>query len=397
MKILFIISGSIAAKKSLNVLNILKKKGVYVNCIVTDSAKKIINLNSLKSSIKGKIYSNFSEKNKKMLHILLTRKSDLIAVCPATANIIAKFANGYADDLASTSLIAANKQIVIVPAMNVVMWNNPINLKNVQKLQKNGIEFIGPEYGFLSCGEVGLGRFSDENKISKIILEYLNKSKKLAGKKCIITAGPTIESIDAVRYISNHSSGKQGYEIAKQLSLVGAKVILITGPTNIPQPTNVKTIKVKTANEMNIAVQKNLPANIAIFASAVSDIKPKKIKNYKIKNDKLINIPLIKNPDIIKNVSLNKKKRPQLVIGFALETDNIIDNSLKKIKSKRCDWIIANKLSKNNQVFGSDFNKITLVKKEKIRKFKKMTKVNVSKKIVEEIIKNFELKSLRKK
>ena len=390
MKILFIISGSIAAKKSLNVLNILKKKGVYVNCIVTDSAKKIINLNSLKSSIKGKIYSNFSEKNKKMLHILLTRKSDLIAVCPATANIIAKFANGYADDLASTSLIAANKQIVIVPAMNVVMWNNPINLKNVQKLQKNGIEFIGPEYGFLSCGEVGLGRFSDENKISKIILEYLNKSKKLAGKKCIITAGPTIESIDAVRYISNHSSGKQGYEIAKQLSLVGAKVILITGPTNIPQPTNVKTIKVKTANEMNIAVQKNLPANIAIFAAAVSDIKPKKIKNYKIKNDKLINIQLIKNPDIIKNVSLNKKKRPQLVIGFALETDNIIDNSLKKIKSKRCDWIIANKLDKNNQVFGSDFNKITLVKKEKIRKFKKMTKVNIAKKIVEEILKSFE-------
>ena len=325
-----------------------------------------------------------------MLHILLTRKSDLITVCPATANIIAKLANGYANDLASTSLIAANKQILIVPAMNVSMWNNPINLNNVRKLQKIGIEFIGPEYGYLSCGEIGLGRLSNENKISKIILEYLKKSKKLYGKKCIVTSGPTIEPIDVVRYISNNSSGKQGYEIAKQLSLVGAKVILITGPTNIPQPSNVKIIKVKTAKEMNKAVQKNLPANIAIFAAAVCDIKPKKLKNIKIKNDKLINIPLIKNPDIIKNLSLNKNKRPQLVIGFALETNNIIDNSLKKIKLKQCDWIIANKLDKDNQVFGSDFNKITLIKKEKIRNFKKMSKVNVSKKIVEEIIKNFE-------
>ena len=391
MKILFIISGSIAAKKSLNVLNILKKKGVYVNCILTNSAKKIINLNSLKSSIKGSIYYDSSEKRKKMLHISLTRECHLIVVCPATANIIAKFANGYADDLASTSLVAANKQILIVPAMNVEMWNNSINLNNLQKLKKNRIEFIGPEYGFLSCGEVGLGRLSNESKISKIILEYLNKSKKLVGKKCIVTAGPTRESIDLVRYISNYSSGKQGYEIAKQLSLTGAKVILITGPTSIPHPTNVKIINIKTANEMNIAVQNNLPADIAIFAAAVSDIKPKKFKNLKIKKDKLKNIMLIKNPDIIKNVSLNKKNRPQLIIGFALETDNKINNSLIKIESKQCDWILANKLNKKNQVFGSDFNKISLVRKESIKKYKKMTKINVSKIIVGEIIKYFKL------
>jgi len=390
MKVLFIITGSIAAKKSLNVLNILKKKGIYVNCIVTDNAKKIINVNSLKLSIKGKIYSNLSEKNKKMFHILLTRESELIVVCPATANIIAKFAHGYADDLASTSLIAANKQIIIIPAMNVEMWNNPINLKNVQKLQKNGIEFIGPEHGLLSCKEVGLGRLTNENKISKIILGYLNKSKKLVGKSCIVTAGPTIEAIDSVRYISNYSSGKQGYEIAKQLSLVGAKVTLITGPTNIPQPTNIKTIKVKTAYEMNKQVQKKLPIDIAIFAAAVSDIKPKIFKNYKIKSDKLKNINLIRNPDIIKNVSSNKNKRPQLVIGFSIETNNEIKNSLKKMKSKRCNWIIINKLNKKNMIFGSDFNKITLVKKDKIIRWKKMSKINVSKKIVEEIIKDIE-------
>ena len=210
MKILFIISGSIAAKKSLNVLNILEKKRVYINCIVTENAKKMINLNTLKSVIKGKIYTNSSEKKNKMLHILLSRESDLIVVCPATANIIAKLANGYANDLASTSLIASNKKILIVPAMNVKMWNNSINLINVKKLIKNGIEFIGPTYGFLSCGEIGLGRLSNTNKISKIILEHLNKSKKLLGKKCIVTAGPTQEAIDIVRYISNNSSGKQG-------------------------------------------------------------------------------------------------------------------------------------------------------------------------------------------
>ena len=390
MKILFIISGSIAAKKSLNVLNILEKKRVYINCIVTENAKKMINLNTLKSVIKGKIYTNSSEKKNKMLHILLSRESDLIVVCPATANIIAKLANGYANDLASTSLIAANKKILIVPAMNVKMWNNSINLINVKKLIKNGIEFIGPTYGFLSCGEIGLGRLSNTNKISKIILEHLNKSKKLLGKKCIVTAGPTQEAIDIVRYISNNSSGKQGYEIAKQLSLAGAKVILITGPTNIPKPTNVKIINIKTAKEMNMVVKKNLTADVAIFTAAVSDVRPKKLKNYKIKKDKLKKISLISNPDIIKNVSLNKKNRPKLTIGFALETSNEINNSLIKIKSKKCDWIIANKVSKDNQVFGSDFNKISLIKKENIKKYKKMTKINVSKIIVEEIIKYFE-------
>ena len=390
MNLLFIISGSIAVKKCKKILSILTNKGIFINCIITESAKKLINYKLIKKSIKGKVYFDSSEKNNKMLHILLSRESDLIVVCPATANIIAKLANGYANDLASTSLIASNKKILIVPAMNVKMWNNSINLINVKKLIKNGIEFIGPTYGFLSCGEIGLGRLSNTNKISKIILEHLNKSKKLLGKKCIVTAGPTQEAIDIVRYISNNSSGKQGYEIAKQLSLAGAKVILITGPTNIPKPTNVKIINIKTAKEMNMVVKKNLTADVAVFTAAVSDVRPKKLKNYKIKKDKLKKISLISNPDIIKNVSLNKKKRPKLTIGFALETSNEINNSLIKIKSKKCDWIIANKVGKDNQVFGSDFNKISLIKKENIKKYNKMTKINVSKIIVEEIIKYFE-------
>ena len=346
----------------------------------------MINKSKIKSCIKGNLFTDSSEKNNKMLHIKLTRESNLIVVLPATANIMAKFANGIADDLASTTLIAANKKIICVPAMNVEMWNNVSNIKNINILINKGIEFIGPEHGNLSCGEFGLGRMSEKTKISNIILHHLNKTSSLLGKKCIVTAGPTVEPIDKIRYISNHSSGKQGYEIAKELSLSGAKVILITGPVNIAKPANVKTIKIKTANEMNKIVQKNLPCDIAIFTAAVSDIRPINYKNYKIKKNKLKKISFKQNPDIIKNVSLKTNKRPKLIIGFALETNNEIANAIKKIKSKECDWIVVNKLNKYNNVFGSDYNKVTFVKNKSITSFKKMTKTNVSKKIIKEII-----------
>ena len=258
MKLLFIISGSIAAKKCQKILKDLSEKKIHINCIITDNANKMINTNIIQKSIKGKIFFNSSEKNNKMLHIKLSRKSDLIVVCPATANIIAKLAHGYADDLASTALIASNKQILFMPAMNVEMWNNRINKSNVLTLQKSGIEFIGPNYGYLSCGEIGLGRLTNEKKIVQVISNYLNRSKKLQNKKCIVTAGPTLEPIDPIRYISNHSSGIQGYEIAKQLMLSGAKVTLISGPTNLQPPPNIKIIKVQTAKEMNKAVKNNL-------------------------------------------------------------------------------------------------------------------------------------------
>ena len=222
-------SGSIAAKKCNKILKALTIKKVVVDCIITKSAKKMINTKIIAKIIQGKIYYDSSEKNNKMLHIKLTRNSDLIVVCPATANLIAKFAHGYADDLASTSLITSNKQILFMPAMNKEMWNNKINKKNVMILQKSGVEFVGPDYGFLSCGEIGLGRLSGEKKIVRIIIDYLYRTKRLKNIKCLITAGPTIEPIDPVRYISNYSSGKQGYEIAKQLMLDGAKVILIFG------------------------------------------------------------------------------------------------------------------------------------------------------------------------
>ena len=256
MRLLFVMSASIALEKAVEVLKALTARNIIIDCIITDNAKKMTNYKNIQMVIKGKIYTNKSESKNKMLHINLTRAANLVVVCPATANLIAKFANGYADDLASTSLIAANKQIIMIPAMNSEMWNNHINQINISKLKKMGIDFIGPEYGRLSCGELGLGRLSESKKIINILIQNINKSKLLKDKTCLITAGPTIEPIDNVRYISNYSSGKQGYEIAKQMILSGAKVILISGPTNIQAPYNSRIVNVKTAKEMMSAEKK---------------------------------------------------------------------------------------------------------------------------------------------
>ena len=387
MKILFIITASIAIKKCNEILKQLLLNNIEVDCIVTQNALKMINLKKLKENIKGKVYTNKSEKNNKMLHIQLTRKSDLIVLCPATANIIAKFANGFADDLASTALIASDKKIVIIPAMNSEMWNNPINKKNVSIILKAGIELIGPEYGYLSCGEVGLGRLSNPKKINKNLLEYLNNTQIFKNKSCLITAGPTIEPIDNIRYLSNHSSGKQGYAIAKQMILSGANVTLISGPTNLQAPFKSKLIKVETAEEMYKAVKQNIKTDIAIFTAAVADASPKIFSKIKIKKQNFKKINLKKNKDILYETSSLKKDRPKIVIGFAAETTNHIKNAKNKLLKKNCDAIVVNKIDAKNKVFGSDMNKISIVTKEKVLNFNKTTKTNVAKKITKFIYK----------
>ena len=376
-------TASIAIKKCNEILKNLTSQNILIDCIFTDNAKKLFNLNKLKKNIKGEIYTNDSEKNNRMLHITLTRKNDLIVVCPATANIIAKFANGVANDLASTSLIASNKQIIFVPAMNSEMWNNSINQKNVSLLIKIGVEFIGPEYGSLSCGEKGIGRLSKTKKITKILNQNLEKTQFFKNKKCLITAGPTIEPIDSVRFLSNYSSGKQGYEIAKQMSLSGAKVILISGPTNLQPPFKTKLIKVKTAKEMLDAVKKNSKVDIAIFAAAVSDVSPRTILKTKIKKQNLKNIDLKMNKDILHEASLLKKNRPKIIIGFAAETNNHLKYAKEKLFKKNCDAIILNKINKNNKVFGSEMNKISFITRNSILHMKKTSKTNVAKQIIE--------------
>ena len=317
MKILFIITGSIAVSKCYDILSELKKNKIEVNCLITNNAKKLLNILKIKKNISGKIYTEASEKKEKMLHINLSRKNDLIVVCPSTANTIAKFANGYGDNLASTTLLAANKSIIFIPAMNSMMWNNPINKKNVQYLKSIGVDFIGPKIGRLKCGEYGMGRIEDVIHIVSTLISRIETNNQFINKKCLITAGPTVENIDPVRYISNYSSGKQGYEIANQLARKGADIILISGPTNIQPPSNVKLIKVRTADEMLIQTNKyNKKIDIAVFCAAVADFKIRKISSKKIKKDKLKSLKLIKNIDILKKISTQKKIDLNILLVF---------------------------------------------------------------------------------
>ena len=388
MKLLFIITSSIAAIKSKKILEKLSNKNVYIDCIVTENTKKIINHHKLKAVINGKVYTDKSEKNNKMLHIKLTRKADIVVVCPATANTIAKYANGYGDNLASTTLLASNKQIIFVPAMNTQMWNNKINKKNVNFLINSGVEFIGPKFGNLSCGEIGIGRMENTNNIINTILSKLNNSKIFKGKKCLVTAGPTIEKIDPVRFISNYSSGKQGYEIANQIALQGGSVTLISGPTTLQPPHNVKLIKIRTAKEMYNEIKKIKKIDLGIFSAAVSDYKVGSVYKNKLKKNDFNKIKFNQNIDILKQIGNSKKYRPKLLVGFAAETNNII-GAKKKLLDKNCDVIIYNKINNSNKVFGLDYNKIKVITQNKIVSFPKMSKTNCAKKIVEIIQKNY--------
>ncbi len=383
-RILLIITGSIAAPKCIDILEKLNQENYLISCILTEDAKKYIKINRLKKYTKNKIYTDSSEKKNKMLHINLSRKNDLILVCPATANSIAKFAYGLGNNLASNTLLASNKKIIFAPAMNGQMWANKSNQKNIETLKDRGHEFIGPEIGNLKCGEYGVGRISDAKKIFKKITSHFQGYSYFHNKKCVITAGPTVEMIDPIRYISNQSSGKQGYEIAFQLALTGSKVILISGPTNLDPPPNVKLIKVKSAKDMYDKVKNISNVDIGIHTAAVSDFRIKNIKKSKIKKNKTINLKLIKNIDILKKIGKDKIKRPKVLVGFAAETGNLL-NAENKLKNKNCDIIVYNKISKDNPIFGSDYNKITIITKKSKKNYKKMSKVNCAKEILKHI------------
>ena len=322
-KILFIITGSIAATKCKEIIKSLDSEKIQISCILTNEAKKYINIRDIKKFTKNRIFTDSSEKKEKMLHINLSRNNDLIFVCPASANSIAKFANGYGDNLASNTLLASDKKILFAPAMNSQMWANKSNQKNISTIKNLGHEFIGPEIGNLKCGEFGLGRISDTKKILIKLKQNLESYNIFRNKKCLVTAGPTIEMIDPIRYISNQSSGKQGYEIASQLAINGAKVILISGPTNLDPPPNVKFIQIKSAKEMYKKVKNISNIDIGFFTAAVSDYKNKIILNTKFKKKKSLNLNLVQNIDILEKISINKNKRPKILVGFAAETGSI--------------------------------------------------------------------------
>ena len=361
-KILLIICGGISAYKSLETIRLFKKNGAEIKTILTSSAKEFITPLSVASLSQGKVYSElFNVENEtEMDHIALSRWADIILIAPATANTISKLAQGTTDDLASTVVLASDKDIYLAPAMNIRMWEHQSTKQNLKKLKSFGYKIIGPEIGEMACGEYGEGKMSDPITISSEIDNYFLKQKSNKKLKAIVTAGPTNEYIDPVRFLTNKSSGKQGYEIAKSLSKKGFDTTLISGPTSLSIDEDIKLIKVETADQMLVATQENLPADVAIFSAAVADFKINKKFKSKIKKQDFLKLDLEKNVDILSYVSNHNSMRPNLVIGFAAETDEIELNAKEKLKNKNCDWIISNDVSNRKIGFDSDYNEVTI-------------------------------------
>ena len=388
-KVLLIICGGIAAYKSLEIIRLLKKSGVIIKTILTKSGAEFVTPLSITSLSQSKVYQDlFSiEDESEMDHISLSRWADLILIAPATANTISKLANGNSDDLASTVTLASNKRIFIAPAMNVRMWCHLSTRQNIAKLKTYNYRLVGPEIGDMACGEYGEGKMSEPKEIISELENYFQNLKISNKLKAIVTAGPTNEYIDPVRFITNKSSGKQGYEIAKSLSQKGFDTTLISGPTNLEINDDINLIKVETAEEMFQATLNNLPADVAVFSAAVGDYKVKEASKLKIKKQDKLNLELEKNVDILNYVSNHNSLRPRLVIGFAAETNNLENYANKKLNEKNCDWIIANDVSNKKIGFESDFNEVSIFYKDnKVEKLKYKPKSEISDELVEKII-----------
>jgi len=390
-KILLIICGGISAYKSLELIRLLKKKGAKIKTILTKSAKKFVTPLSVASLSKEKVYEDlFSAENEaEMDHISLSRWADVVVVTPATANTISKLSTGSSDDLASTVILASNKDIFLTPAMNVRMWEHPSTKENLKKLRSYGYKIIGPEIGDMACGEFGEGKMTSPEDIFKKIEIHFSDFNKNKIYKALVTAGPTNEYIDPVRFITNKSSGKQGYALANALAKKGFKTTLISGPTNLKVEDDINLVRVDTADEMLKATQENLPADVAIFSAAVSDFKVKIKKNFKIKKQNDLNLELEKSNDILNYVSKHNSLRPKLVIGFAAETNDIEINAKKKLIEKSCDWIIANDVSNKSIGFESDFNEVSIFYKNTKIKPEKLImkhKSEISDEIIDRVI-----------
>jgi len=388
-KILLIICGGIAAYKSLELIRLLKKDGVSIKTILTKNGAEFVTPLSISSLSQSRVYQDlFSVENEaEMDHISLSRWADLILIAPATANTISKLANGNSDDLASTVALASNKKIFIAPAMNVRMWEHQSTKQNITKLKTYNYELIGPEVGDMACGEYGEGKMSEPKEIISKLKIYFKDLKLKTRLKAVVTAGPTKEYIDPVRYISNKSSGKQGYEIAKSLSKKGFETTLISGPTNLKINNDINLIEVETAEEMFQSTLKSLPVDVAIFSAAVCEYKVKETSKIKIKKQDEISLELEKNVDILDCISNHNSLRPKLVVGFAAETNNLESYANKKLSDKNCDWIVANDVSNESIGFDSDFNEVSIFyKNKKIDKLNYKSKTEISDELVEKII-----------
>ena len=389
-KILVIIGGGIAAYKSLDLIRLLKKNNVDVKTILTKSGKEFVTPLSLSTLTKSKTFENMfdSDTESEIDHIALSRWADIIIVMPTTANFMSKISIGKAEDLASTVLLAADKDILLVPAMNVRMWLHKATQTNLKILQDFGYLFLGPEKGEMACGEFGEGKMSSPRQIYAYLKNYFNKRDIVKGRsfKALVTAGPTREYIDPVRYISNESSGKQGYEIAIALNKLGIQTTLITGPSSLISPKGVKVKKIVSAEQMLNEVKKTLPVDLAVCTAAVADFKPAEKSKNKIKKDKFKfkSINFIKNNDILDFLSKNNINRPRIVAGFSAETEKVIKNSTQKMKNKNCDIIFANDISKKDIGFNSEFNKVSMIdQKGNIKILQKNKKSFIANKIAQ--------------
>ncbi|MBV9114931.1 MAG: bifunctional phosphopantothenoylcysteine decarboxylase/phosphopantothenate--cysteine ligase CoaBC [Hyphomicrobiales bacterium] len=389
-RVLLIIGGGIAAYKTLELIRILRKRDLEVRCILTRAGKEFVTPLSVASLTSDKVYEDlFSLTDEaEMGHIELSREADLLVVAPATADLLAKMANGAANDLASTALLATDKPILAAPAMNVRMWLHAATQRNLSRLKADGVSFVGPGDGEMACGEYGPGRMAEPTEIADAIASMLGGTtvqKPLAGRRVIVTSGPTVEPIDPVRFLSNRSSGKQGHAIAAAAAAAGADVVLVSGPVSIPDPAGVRTLHVETAVQMLAAVEAALPSDIAVFSAAVADwrVEPawQKIKKGKSGAPALA---LIENPDILASISRHPR-RPRLVIGFAAETEEMLAHARQKLERKGCDMIVANDVGGEAGVMGGERNTVHLVTRDGVEDWPTLDKTEVAHRLVERL------------
>lgn len=383
-KLLLIIAGGIAAYKVLEVIRRGREAGLEIRSILTAGGAQFVTPLSVAALTENKVYQEiFSLTDEsEMGHIRLVREADLILVAPASADIIAKMAHGLADDLASTALLAADKPVLIAPTMNVQMWAHAATQANIATLRSRGIELVGPGKGDLACGEVGSGRLAEPPEILAAIARLLGHAKgPLSGKRALVTSGPTYEPIDPVRYIANRSSGKQGHAIAAALAKLGAETVLVSGPTREPDPLGVRTVHIETAAEMLAACEANLPVDIAVCAAAVADWRVAEHHDQKLKKAAGQDAPVLRlatNPDILATLSAAGPKRPRLVIGFAAETEKLIEHAKAKLARKGCDWILANDVGPGTGTFGGDSNLVHLVSRGGDEEWPRLSKLDVA-------------------
>ncbi len=395
-RILLIVGGGIAAYKCLELIRRLREREASVRVIMTEAAKNFVTPLSLASLSGDKVYDDMFDltDETEIGHIQLSRDADILMVAPATADLMAKMAAGQCSDLATTCLLATDKPVMIAPAMNVRMWEHAATRRNLATLRADGVHVVGPNEGDMACGEYGPGRMAEPGEIADALSEVLGsplaglESPRLEGKTILITAGPTHEPIDPVRYIANRSSGKQGYAIGAEAAKLGARVIIVSGPTRLMPPPGAEVIPVETADEMLQAVKDELPVDVGVFAAAVSDWRTASQADQKMKKDgsgKVPSLELTENPDILATIASSKKDRPGLVIGFAAETENVIQNAQKKLEKKGCDWVVANDVSPDTGVMGGDENTVHLVTSNGVEDWPLMDKSDVAARLMERV------------